>query len=157
MKKSSERNNINPKRINGKRIKHSPNTRPLLKIENETTFLMKSSTPFVSALKQTQKLLAKFDKSNLPNKKYQNVEYKKIKYITIKGMGKTIEKTLSLALKFQDDLNYKTDIITGSAEVLDEFQLNAEDDDSDNCYKDDNLFKKRMVSYIEVRVWLKRE
>lgn len=154
---TSKEKRINPKRINGKHIKHSPNTVPLLKIEHETTFLVKSSTPYISALKRIQKILAKFDKSVLPNKKYQNVEYKKVKYITVKGMGKAIENTLSIALKFQDELNYKVDILTGSVEVLDEFQIGTNGDDSDNDYNDETLFKKRMVSYIETRIWLKRE
>lgn len=146
----------NPKRIAGKHIKHSPNTQIRLKIENETTFLVKSTTPYISALKRIQKILAKFDKSVLPNKKYQNMEYKKVNYITVKGMGKAIENTLSIALKFQDELNYKVDILTGSVDVLDEFNVNA-GDDSDNDYNDDTIFKKRMVSYVESRIWLKRE
>ena len=154
---NTKKQHINPKRINGRHIKHSPNTQPLLKIENETTFLVKSSTPYISALKRIQKLLAKFDKSVLPNKKYQNLEYKKVKYITVKGMGKAIENTLSIALKFQDELNYRVDVLTGSVEVLDEFQTQTNDDDSDNDYNDDNVFKKRMVSYIETRIWLKRD
>lgn len=146
----------NPKRIAGKHTKHSPNTQIRLKIENETTFLVKSTTPYISALKRIQKILAKFDKSVLPNKKYQNMEYKKVNYITVKGMGKAIENTLSIALKFQDELNYKVDILTGSVDVLDEFNVNA-GDDSDNDYNDDTIFKKRMVSYVESRIWLKRE
>lgn len=154
---TSKEKRTNPKRINGRHIKHSPNTVPLLKIENETTFLVKSSTPYISALKRIQKILAKFDKSVLPNKKYQNVDYKKVKYITVKGMGKAIENTLSIALKFQDELNYKVDILTGSIEVLDEFLIGPNGDDSDNEYNDENIFKKRMVSYIETRIWLKRE
>lgn len=72
-------------------------------------------------------------------------------------MGKAIENTLSIALKFQDELNYKVDILTGSVEVLDEFQIGTNGDDSDNDYNDETLFKKRMVSYIETRIWLKRE
>mmetsp|Transcript_6910 Transcript_6910/g.8774 ORF Transcript_6910/g.8774 Transcript_6910/m.8774 type:complete len:158 (-) Transcript_6910:14-487(-) len=157
MTEKSTKKYINPKRVNGKHIKHSPNTLPLLKSEHETTFLVKSSTPYISALKRIQKILAKFDKSVLPNRKYQNVEYKKVKYVTVKGMGKAIENTLSIALKFQDELNYKVDILTGSIEVLDEFQVTSNDDDSDNDYNDDKIFKKRMVSYIEARIWLKRE
>ncbi|CUM54548.1 uncharacterized protein AC631_02255 [Debaryomyces fabryi] len=157
MSEKSKKKHVIPKRINGKHIKHSPNTLPLLKIEHETTFLVKSSTPYISAMKRIQKILAKFDKSVLPNKKYQNVDYKKVKYVTVKGMGKAIENTLSIALKFQDELNYKVDILTGSVEVLDEFQLASNDGDSDNDYNDDKIYKKRMVSYIEARIWLKRE
>lgn len=157
MTEKSTKKYINPKRVNGKHIKHSPNTLPILKLEHETTFLVKSSTPYISALKRIQKILAKFDKSVLPNRKYQNVEYKKVKYVTVKGMGKAIENTLSIALKFQDERNYKVDILTGSVEVLDEFQVASNDDDSDNDYNDDKIFKKRMVSYIEARIWLKRE
>ncbi|KAI5955308.1 hypothetical protein KGF54_001869 [Candida jiufengensis] len=128
-------------------------------------------------------MLSKFEKSkNLNNlnssnynKKYQNENYKKVKYITVKGMGKTIEKTLKIAMNYQNDQNYKVDILTGSVQVLDEFekshtsQIDSIEDAVDNtiCTKDsieenhfdgpEREYQKRMVSYVEARVWLKRE
>lgn len=109
------------KRINGKHIKHSPQTKPLTETQFNSTFHVKSSTPFISAVKRINKQLAKFTKLQGTQRKFQNDQYKRVKYITVKGMGKTIEKTLKLAMHFQQ-LGYKVDIITGSVQVLDEFE-----------------------------------
>ncbi|CCE72572.1 Piso0_000156 [Millerozyma farinosa CBS 7064] len=146
----------NKQRIKGKHIKHNPNTEQLSKVSNETTFLVKSSTPFVSALKKIQKILDKFDKSISRSKKYQGGEYKKIKYITVKGMGKCIDKTISLGLHFQEEKQHKVDILTGSIQVLDEFILeNSEEESDDNAeYSSNQIYKKRNVSYVEIRIWL---
>ncbi|CAK7911282.1 ribonucleases P/MRP protein subunit Pop7p [[Candida] anglica] len=152
---------INPKRVNGTLIKHSTNTQPQSQIERETIFLVKSSTPFVSALKRITKILNKFNKLSRTNKRFQNGDYKKVKYITIKGMGRAMEKTLSLGLKFQEELQYKTEILTKSIEVLDEYKMNKDENGNSESESDDEdketLFQKRMVSCIEVRVWIKRE
>lgn len=138
--------------IDGKHIKHSANINLQKNVEKETTFLVKSSTPFVSALKKINKMLDKFNKTvNKSTNKYQGGEFKKVKYIVVKGMGKSIESTLGLAGIFQDQHDYKVDILTGSVEVLDEFVP------EENKTLDDIIYKKRMVSSIELRIWLKRE
>lgn len=136
-------------RINGKHIKHSSNVNIKLIVEQETTFLVKSSTPFVSALKRINKMLNKFNKTITKTNKYQAGEYKKVKYITVKGMGKSIENTLSIANRLQNNYHYKVDVLTGSVEVLDEFVPETDSFDS--------TFQKRKVSTVELRVWLKRE
>ena len=155
------------KRIQGKHIKHSANLKPLTETQASSTFLIKSRTPYISSLKRITKTLDKFNKTKSNVKKYQNEQFKNVKYITVKGMNKTIEKVLSLALHFQDK-NYKVDILTGSVEVLDEFILpdattndnsdgGDEDDDSDADDEDnERIYKKRMVSSIEARIWIKR-
>ena len=155
------------KRIQGKHIKHSANLKPLTETQASSTFLIKSRTPYISSLKKITKTLDKFNKTKSNVKKYQNEQFKNVKYITVKGMNKTIEKVLSLALHFQDK-NYKVDILTGSVEVLDEFILpdattndnsdgGDEDDDSDADDEDnERIYKKRMVSSIEARIWIKR-
>lgn len=151
---------MNPKLLNTNHIKHSPNIQLKTKIENETTFLVKSSTPFISAIKSINRKLEKFDKNALPSKRYQRGDYKKVKYLTIKGMGKSIEKTLSLGLTYQDKLHYKIDISTKTVEVLDEIKPKASElivDDSDD---DDNVpseYKTRRTSSVEIKIWLKRE
>ena len=165
------------KRINGKHIKHSPQTKPLTETQFNSTFHVKSSTPFISAVKRINKQLAKFTKLQGTQRKFQNDQYKRVKYITVKGMGKTIEKTLKLAMHFQQ-LGYKVDIITGSVQVLDEFEKKVlapagidnedlrmgiegeeeDDDDERNSLTDyETEYKKRMVSSVEARVWLQRE
>ncbi|KAI5965559.1 uncharacterized protein KGF55_000921 [Candida pseudojiufengensis] len=170
------------KKKEGKHIKHSPNINIQSETQFNSTFLVKSSTPYVSALKKIDKILTKFNKSknqhqnsnSSSNKKFQNENYKKLKYITVKGMGKTIEKTLKIAMNFKFELNYKVDIITGSIQVLDEFEKKSEpmsieeknaiafsianeDDDKDNDDEPEREYQKRMVSYVEARIWLKRE
>ncbi|WLF80212.1 hypothetical protein PVL30_003988 [Lodderomyces elongisporus] len=174
------------KRIQGKNIRHTKHS-PVQKLQNETEFnstiLIKSSTPFISALKRIQKQLNKFSKSaatSTSSKKYQNDQYKKLQYIKVRGMGKCLEKTLKLALKFQE-LNYRVDIVTGSIEVIDEFEkLENEDEEEDEeeekmdvdvdvdvgketMQEDDvfddeeRIYRKRMVSTVEVRIWLNRD
>lgn len=137
-------------------IKHSPNTRIELKTDTDTTFLVKTNTPFISAVKRIDKILEKFDKTNVDHRKYQRGEYKKVKYISVKGMGRAIEKTTSLGLHFMTKKAYRVDIMTGTLEVLDEIRtvLNySSKDDSD----EETLYKTRSASYVEARIWLKRD
>ncbi|CAX41966.1 subunit of ribonucleases P/MRP, putative [Candida dubliniensis CD36] len=155
-------------RIQGKRhIKHSPNLTPFNETQNASNFLIKSSTPYISAIKQITKKLNKFSKSKNSHtvNKFQNEQYKTIKYITVKGMGKTIEKVASIGIHFQKD--YKVDVLTRSITVLDEFapiESNQEpknegsshnDDEEDE--EEDTIYEKRTVSSIEIRIWIKRD
>ncbi|RLV92012.1 Ribonucleases P/MRP protein subunit POP7 [Spathaspora sp. JA1] len=133
------------KRTQGKHIKHTPNIKPRTQTEQISSFLIKSNTPYVSAIKKITKQLENFEKLT-GIKKYQS-QFKQVKYITVKGMGKCLEKTLSVGLYFQE--RYKVDILTGTVEVLDEFQQEDEEDDS--------IYKKRLVSSVELRIWLKRD
>lgn len=131
-------------------IRHSPNTELLLTVQQETQFLVKSSTSFIAAVKRITKTLEKFDKDGT-HKKYHRGEYKKVKYICVKGMGRAMEKTISIGLWFQNDLNYRVEVKTGGTEVLDEFR-HGENEDDDG----ETTFQKRMVSYVEVHIHLKR-
>lgn len=142
-------------RLNAKHIKHSPNTTPYLQVVCDTTFLVKSKTPYVSALKRITKKLDKYTRATQLRDRHSLGAYKKVQYITVKGMGRAIEKTLLLALEFQDRLMYRTDIQTGSVEVIDEFKM---EDGADSDWDEDDrelVYKKRMVSYVEVRIWIK--
>lgn len=142
-----------------KHIKHSPNYQIVLKIERETTFLVKSSSPFIAAVKRINKMLEKFSKaSGSKNAKFRGGDYQKVKYVTVKGMGKSIEKTLSLGLKYQNELMHKVDIVTGGVEVLDEFKVKEEDEDDEMDDGDrKSVYKNRMVSFVECRIWIKRD
>ncbi|KAI5970476.1 hypothetical protein CANMA_000385, partial [Candida margitis] len=77
-----------------------------------------------------------------------------------KGMGRTIEKTLKLAMHFQSQ-GYKVDILTGSVQVLDEFEKRVESFNPDAILAAEmdyeTEYKKRMVSSVEAKVWLQRE
>lgn len=129
-------------------IRHSPNNELVLKVQQETEFLVKSSTPYVAAVKRITKKLAKFEKSATSNNKHHQGEYLKVKHISVKGMGRAIEKTISIGLAFKNE-NYKVDIYTGGTQVLDEFRGNDSDDE-------EVTFQKRLVSYVEIRIHLKR-
>ncbi|KAI5968960.1 hypothetical protein CANMA_001956 [Candida margitis] len=148
------------KRIQGKHIKHSAQTTRLTETQFNSTFLVKSSTPFISAIKRINKQLTKFAKQQGSQRKFQNDQYKKVKYIAVKGMGRTIEKTLKLAMHFQSQ-GYKVDILTGSVQVLDEFEKRVESFNPDSILAAEmdyeTEYKKRMVSSVEARVWLQRE
>ncbi|SGZ49929.1 CIC11C00000000796 [Sungouiella intermedia] len=136
-------------------IKHSPNTAISNQIEKETTFLVKAATPYMSAIKRIDRILAKFDPTSIDHKKFQRGQYKKIQYIRVKGMGRAIDKTTSIGLHYMKNA-YKVDIYTGTVEVVDEISTESyktKDDDSDS----ESTFRKRNASCVEVKIWLKRQ
>ncbi|PVH18518.1 uncharacterized protein CXQ87_001449 [Candidozyma duobushaemuli] len=126
-----------------KLIKHNPGTKLRNKTALDTTFLVKGSTPYMSAVKRIDKMLEKFDTSG------------KVRYITVKGMGKAINTAVSIALHFQTKKQYKVDVKTGTVEVLDELRQASEysTKDSDD---EEATFKKRSTSYVDIKIWLKR-
>lgn len=138
-------------------IKRSP-PKPLLnKTQQETLVLIKSSTPFQSALKRIDRILERFDKQTGPvlhHSKYQNGEYKKVKYVVIKGMGKCVQKTISIALNYQTK-NYTVDIYTGTVEVVDTIG-NGEVVETREGPQEQTKSQLRAVGYVEARIWLKR-
>lgn len=138
-------------------IKHSPNTEIPNKIERETTFLVKSGTPYVSAIKRIDAILEKFDKSSVDHRKFQRGEYKKVKYIRVKGMGRAIDKTSSLALHYMANQGYKVDLYTGTVDVLDEVKSASAYKSKDGESDEESVFQKRQASYVEARIWLKRD
>lgn len=73
----------------------------------------------------------------------KTTNYGNVKYFTVKGMGKTMATVVLLAQEFNDR---RIDVLTGSEEVVDEVVRDAEEDD-------ENEYTKRMVSYIELRIW----
>lgn len=127
-------------------IKHPP-LKPYLHTELDTTVYVKSSTPFMSAVKRINKIITKFDE--IPNKRGRTIRRgnisKKVNYVTIKGMGKCIEKVLSLGIHFQCE-NFQIETYTKSIGVLDEIV-----DEKD---EDDNEMKKRNVGAIEIRIYI---
>ncbi|ANZ77388.1 BA75_04963T0 [Komagataella pastoris] len=118
-------------RIDGTLIKHPP-MRKYKVTEEKNTFFVKSSTLYVSAVKQISKKVEKLNATQTKNKVF-----------IVKGMGKSIPKVLSIGVYFQLK-NYRVEVFTGSVKVLDEFE--KEDDDS--------ILSKRTVSSVEVRIIL---
>lgn len=136
-------------------IKHSPNTAIATQIEKETTFLVKTQTPHIAAIKRIDRILGKFDVSNVDHKKFQRGQYKKVKYIRVKGMGRAIDKATSIALHYLVKKAYKVDIYTGTVEVVDEVSGASEYKTKDGDSDDETSFRKKNVSYVEVKIWLK--
>lgn len=137
-------------------VKHSISRDIPTQVERETLFLVKSATPFISAVKRIDSILDKFDRDAVEHKKFHRGNYKKIKHIRVKGLGKAMEKVASLAAHYSKK-GYKVDVLTGSIEVTDEIHRKSEhstkDDDSDT----ECDYKKRKISYMELKVWLKRD
>lgn len=138
---------------NKKITRRSPNTAILNKTERDTLVLIKSSTPFVSALKRIDRILEKFDNISL-SAKFRNGEYKSVKYVIIKGMGKSIQKTVSVALHYQSR-NYQVDIYTGTVEVVDTVS-SGEIIETREGPEEQTKNEIRKVSSVEARIWLKK-
>ncbi|ODQ80839.1 hypothetical protein BABINDRAFT_12943 [Babjeviella inositovora NRRL Y-12698] len=114
------------------------NLKPFSVKSLQTIIHLKSSTPYVSALKRIQKHIIQ-----LPKKQPS------VKYVTVKGMGvKPVEKLMQLAVFFQVEEGFKVDMFTSSVEVLDEYV--EEDEESGS-----SVFKKRLVSSVVMRIWRK--
>lgn len=101
-----------------------------------TSFRLKSSTPFVSAVKHIDKKFLELDQPKNKNSKKE--------YITVYGMGKTVEKCLSVGLYFQDTRQHKIEVRTTTVKVLDELQ---QDDEVE--------FRKRSISGVEIDIYRK--
>ncbi|EDO14478.1 hypothetical protein Kpol_242p1 [Vanderwaltozyma polyspora DSM 70294] len=133
-------------------IRKCPSIKTMAHKEIKTTIYVKSITPYVSALKRITKCLETLDKHGAT-------------YVKVLGMGKAIEKTLSLGCHFQENKNRKVDIFTKSIPVLDEVEVEDEDEAKDKD-KDENkdgneeqdsdretIMKKRTVPGIELHIY----
>lgn len=126
-------------------MKHAPIR--LVGKASQDCFYVSSKMAFVSALKKVTKLLK-------PSRKQPRRQY-----IRMMGMGKCVDKTISLGLRFQKE-GYKVDIFTGQTTLFDEIKVAHEtsekmevdgDDESDS---DEEIVKQqRIISTIEVRVY----
>lgn len=135
-------------------IRHAPDTKLRTATDREVTFLLKSSTPYVAAFKRINKQLEKLTLKQTA--KYQRGPYARVKFFTIKAMGRAIDLAMSLALTYQLKQGYKVDIITGTQLVMDEIKtslgLGCKDDESD----DDSSYRSRRAATVEVRIWLNK-
>lgn len=151
-----------PKYKTKKLIKHAP-LRPYVHTELDTTVYVKSTTPFMSAVKRIEKMLYKFEE--IPNKRGELVRRGnasgKCKFITVRGMGKSIDKVVNLGLHFKYEEKCTVDIFTKSVGVLDEFVKNKEEmeptkeeQEEKEVEEDESVLRKRNVGAIEVRIYI---
>lgn len=137
--------------------KHSPKTTILTQTQRDTTVFISGKTPFVSAIKRIDRILEKFDHLVAPvlhRPKFNNREYKKVKYIVIKGMGKSIQKVISLGLFYQTQKSYTVDIYTGTVPVVDTVTT-EEVIETREGPEEQTKRQSRDASSVEVRIWLK--
>lgn len=125
-------------------VRKLPTVKTLSRKQIKTTVYVKTSTPYISALKRIRKFLADLPKSGSS-------------YVVVLGMGKATEKTLSLGCHFEQQLGKRVDVLTKSVELLDEVALEAEDEeDKEDISQDrdrETVLKKRTISGIELRVF----
>lgn len=123
--------------MKGKReIKQRPSRKASTQVEYDLTFLVKLTTPYVSAVKQIHAKLKRIHRKRATN-------YQLVKFFTVKGMGKAMA---TVALLLQEFGDRKVEVFTGTNEVVD--TVVAEDEGADDEYK------LRKVSFIELRIWL---
>ncbi|KAG7811005.1 hypothetical protein KL921_002633 [Ogataea angusta] len=130
---------------NYKLIKHAP---PLKYSYNDsrTVVHIKSSTPFMSAVKRVRKNIDYYDHKYTKKGKPIPNQNKSVSYVIVRGMGKAIGKVTNLALHFDHELGYKVDVFTKTIEVLDELQ----------SVNDDNIYQRRKVSCMELHVHFRK-
>lgn len=122
-----------------KLLRKLPTVKTLSRKQIKTTIYVKTSTPYISALKRIKKFLRDLPKSGST-------------YVVVLGMGKAIEKTLSFGCHFEQ-LGKKVDVLTKSVELLDEVSLDDEDGDSIKDVDRETMLKKRTISGIELRIY----
>ncbi|CAN3373923.1 hypothetical protein DIURU_005573 [Diutina rugosa] len=123
--------------MKGKReAKQRPVRLPSTQVEHDSTFLVKSTTPYVSAVKQINRKLKRIHRKRTTN-------YQSVKFFTVKGMGKAMATVASLSQEFGTK---KVEVFTGTEEVVDTVKADTEGADDE--------YKLRKVSYIELRVWI---
>lgn len=157
--KISKNNCKLPKFENKKIIKHAA-LRPYKHNELDSTVYIQSKTPFMSAVKRIKKIIEKFDK--IPNKKNEliprgNVS-PKIKFVTVKGMGKSISKVTNIGIHFKFEEKCKVEVITKTVSVLDEFVNDPDSNTVNNSdgedEDDENILRKRNIGAVEVRIFI---
>lgn len=132
------------KHIPGTIIKHAPIK--LVGQSSQDCFYVSSKMAFVSALKKVTKLLK-------PDRKQP-----KRKYIKMLGMGKCVDKTISLGLRFIQE-GYRVEVYTSQTTLFDEIKVESEEKmDLDESDSDEEVVKQvRVISTVEVKVFQRGE
>lgn len=121
-------------------VRKLPSVKVVNRRQIKTTMYVKSSTPYISALKRIKKFLR-----DLPRNGGS--------YVAVLGMGKAIEKTLSLGCHFEQQLGKRVDVLTKSIEVVDEVAEDASEDVDIRDIDRETTLEKRTVSGVELRVY----
>lgn len=130
----------------GKLIRKRPTIKVLSHKKIKTTIYVKSSTPYVSALKRITKFL-------------DNLEKHGSTYVSVLGMGKAVEKTLSLGCHFEQNKNKRVHILTKTIDLLDEVLQEVENEEEEGQEAEiededkDTILKKRRVCGVELKIY----
>lgn len=82
-------------------------------------------------------------------------------YVVVLGMGKAVDKVLSLGCYFEQQMGKKIDVLTKSIDVVDEILANDQEANEDNEEDDEEpereidretTLRKRTVSGVEIRI-----
>lgn len=122
--------------------KHPP-VKILSRKQIKTTIYVKSVTPYVSALKRIKKFL-------------RDLDLNASSYVVVLGMGKAVDKVLSLGCYFEQQMGKKVDVLTKSVDVVDEILTNDQEENEDEEPQRDvdkeTTLRKRTVSGVELRI-----
>lgn len=122
--------------------KHPP-VKILSRKQIKTTIYVKSVTPYVSALKRIKKFL-------------RDLDINASSYVVVLGMGKAVDKVLSLGCYFEQQMGKKVDVLTKSVDVVDEILTNDQEENEDEEPERDidreTTLRKRTVSGVELRI-----
>ena len=125
-----------------KLVRKHPTLKQSTHNEIKTTIYIKSTTPFVSAIKRCKKFLAALER-----RKQQPAR----QCVTLLGMGKAISQTLAVACYFQEEKGLRVEVRTKSIDVVDEV---TEDDDEEIDPRDkETTLKTRTTSGVEVKLF----
>lgn len=120
-----------------KRIK-LPSVKVLSLRRIKSTMYVKSSTPFMSAVKKIDKML-----SICPQ------------YVTVLGMGKAVSKTLAVACHFQE--RTRVQVRTTTVDVLDRIEKSSgpseSNSDSESESESESELRKRTLTGIELLIY----
>ncbi|SCU94683.1 LANO_0E07668g1_1 [Lachancea nothofagi CBS 11611] len=128
--------------VDGAVVTKHPSVKLLSHKQIKTTIYVKSKTPYVSALKRTNKFLRQLKRHGA-------------EYVTIMGMGKAVEKTLAIGCHFQEEKGKKVIVSTQSVDVLDEIAQESAYESLEDVEEEDmeTTLRKRTTSGVIVRIY----
>lgn len=134
-------------RLEGKRlVKHQvPRRQAYSNRKVDTLLRMKSTTPFVSALKRIERMLANLEP--MTNRKGHQATRPPngVTHVTVEGMGRCISRLMDVCTQFEGK-GHRVELFTRSVEVLDEYQ-----DVQDEAAED--ILRKRRVGCLVAHIY----